>query len=122
MDATFQRYAFRLPYVKAGQAYALVLQGLTPPGTWYASLIDSVILRKIVPEPTPLSSMLLANATLSVAEGASLELDYPGTLELDTFKYAGIQHSGMFNAANSSFIQGEGSLLIKPKGTMILLQ
>ncbi len=122
MDTTFRRYAFRLPHVVAGQSYALVLQGLTPPGTWYASLIDSVILRKIVPEPTALDGKLLEKTKFALASGATLELDYPGVIELGEFSYGGIPRTGTLNAATTPYIRGSGSFLVKPKGAVLLLR
>ena len=122
MDTTFRRYAFRLPHVVAGQSYALVLQGLTPPGTWYASLIDSVILRKVEAEPAALSANAFAGAAIELASGTKLELDYAGIVELDVLSYAGHPFTGTLCATNTPFIRGAGYVLVKSKGTILLLQ
>ncbi len=88
-DRTFRRYAFRLPYVKAGQAYELVLQGLTPNTAWYASLIDSVILKKVNAQPAAFDGQAFASTVVALAAGTALELDYGGTAELDGVSYGG---------------------------------
>ena len=122
MDTTFRRYAFRLPYVEAGRAYGLLLQGLNSGGGWTASLVDKVILRKADAEPAAFDRKAFAEAAVSLAAGCKLELDYAGIVELDGLSYDGVPRTGSLNAVNTPFIRGAGSVLIKPKGAVLLLR
>ncbi len=62
------------------------------------------------------------SASIEVAEGAKLRLDFPGNLKLDTVKYAGRSYSGTLTAENCPFILGPGSLDVKPKGTVLIFR
>ena len=122
MDTTFRRYVFRLPYVEAGRAYGLVLQGLNSVGGWTASLIDAVVLSKADAEPAAFGGKAFARVVVSLAAGTRLELDYGGTVELDGLGYVGVPFTGMLSAANTPFIRGAGCVLVKPKGAVLLLR
>ena len=63
-----------------------------------------------------------ASASIEVAEGAKLRLDFPGTLKLDGLKYNGRSYSGTLTAENCPFILGPGSLDVKPKGTVLIFR
>ena len=62
------------------------------------------------------------SASIEVASGAKLRLDFPGNLKLDTVKYAGRSYSGTLTAENCPFILGPGSLDVKPKGTVLMVR
>ncbi len=62
------------------------------------------------------------SASIEVAEGAKLRLDFPGNLKLDTVKYAGRSYSGTLTAENCPFILGPGSIEVTPKGTVLLFR
>jgi hypothetical protein len=62
------------------------------------------------------------SASIEVAEGAKLRLDFPGNLKLDNVKYAGRSYSGTLTAENCPFILGPGSLDVKPKGTVLIFR
>lgn len=124
MSRGFKRYHFRLPYLKAGNSYSLVIQGLPIPGTMphCASLIDSVILRKVPVEPAAFGERDFAKTTVMLAADTKLELDYSGSVELYSLAYANASYHGTLSATNTPFIQGAGSIVIKPKGTMIRIR
>ena len=121
-DTAFRRYAFRLPYVRAGRAYGLVIQGLNSGGGRTASLIDSVMLRKADAEPAAFDEQVFAGTAIALAAGTVLELDYGSVLELDGLSYGGVPYTGWQCASNTPFIRGAGSVLVKPKGAVLLLR
>lgn len=124
MSRGFKRYHFRLPYVKAGNSYSLVIQGLPIPGTmpFCASLIDSVILRKVPVEPAAFGERDFAKAAFVLAADTKLELDYSGTVLVDRIAYAGTSYSGILSATTAPFIKGVGSVLVRPKGTIMTVR
>ena len=124
MSRGFKRYHFRLPYVKAGNSYSLVIQGLPIPGTmpFCASLIDSVILRKVPVEPAAFGERDFAKAAFVLAADTKLELDYSGTVLVDKIAYAGTSYSGILSATTAPFIKGVGSVLVRPKGTIMTVR
>ena len=63
-----------------------------------------------------------ASASIEVAEGAKLRLDFPGNLKLENVRYAGRSYSGTLTAENCPFILGPGSLEVTPKGTVFLFR
>ncbi len=63
-----------------------------------------------------------ASASIEVAEGAKLRLDFPGNLKLDNVRYVGRSYSGTLTAENCPFILGPGSLDVKPKGTVLIFR
>ena len=62
------------------------------------------------------------SASIEIAEGAKLRLDFPGNLKLDNVKYAGRSYSGTLTAERCPFLLGPGSLEVTPKGTVLFLR
>ena len=62
------------------------------------------------------------DTAIEVADGSKLRLDFPGTLKLDSLRYAGRSYSGTLTAENCPFILGPGSLDVKPKGTVLIFR
>lgn len=111
---------FRVP--AAGQ-YVLRIEGMTvAAGSDRLTRLDGVSVKKatdLAPDATP---DVPESASIEVAEGAKLRLDFPGNLKLDTVKYAGRSYSGTLTAENCPFILGPGSLEVSPKGTVLLFR
>lgn len=63
-----------------------------------------------------------AGATVELAAGTTLELDFDGEVALKGLSYAGHGRSGSLNAATCAFIRGAGSVYVQPKGTLLLLR
>ena len=62
-------------------------------------------------------------ATIEVADGATLALDYLGTNEVAFVRHAGRNYSGDINAQTCpAFITGVGALYVRPKGTVIMFR
>ncbi len=60
---------------------------------------------------------------LVLEDGSRLHLDYPGTQEVYSVRINGTGLSGEINRKNYPlFIKGIGTLIVKPKGTMIIIR
>jgi hypothetical protein len=126
-DATWRRYTFRLPYVKAGVAHSLVFEGLNSmayqlgTGTDHTSFLDDVRVEKqtaVGEAATPGSYRKLA---VHLTEGSKLALDFSGQTVFKEIRYNGSPYSGTLDASNTPFLTGAGSVYVSPKGTVVLL-
>ena len=120
-DYLYERYTFRLPYVKAGVSYLLALQGINSSGGDRSSAVDDVRVTRVpvmdayAPFPEGL--------TIDLAEGASLALDFAGTQPLHALRIGGRYVSGAVSAAtHPAAITGTGTLLLPNLGTLLTLQ
>lgn len=120
-DYLYERYTFRLPYVKAGVSYLLAFQGLNSAGGDRSSAVDDVrvtrlpVMNAYAPFPDGL--------TIELAEGASLALDFAGTQPLHALRIGGHYVSGTVSAAtHPAAITGAGTLLLPNHGTLLSLQ
>jgi len=120
-DYLYERYTFRLPYVKAGVSYLLAFQGLNSAGGDRSSAIDDVrVTRLAVAEayaPFP------EGLTIELAEGAKLTLDFAGTQPLHALRINGRHASGIVSAAtHPAAIVGTGMLQVPNAGTLLFLR
>ncbi|NLC80789.1 MAG: hypothetical protein GX748_06355, partial [Lentisphaerae bacterium] len=120
-DYLYERYTFRLPYVKAGVSYLLAFQGLNSAGGDRSSALDDVRVTRVpvmdayAPFPEGLA--------IDLAEGASLALDFAGTQPLHALRIGGRYVSGTVSAAtHPAAITGTGTLLLPNLGTLLTLQ
>jgi len=120
-DYLYERYTFRLPYVKAGVSYLLALQGLNSSGGDRSSAVDDVRVTRlpVMDAYAPFPEGL----TIELAEGASLALDFAGTQPLHALRIGGRYVSGTVSAAtHPEAITGAGTLLLPNLGTLLTLQ
>jgi hypothetical protein len=119
-------FAERVAYFRVPSAgnYTFRIEGtITTPNCDRMARLDAVSIRYVkdgtftddvpdVPE----------SASIEVADGAKLRLDFPGNLKLDNVRYAGRSYSGTLTAENCPFILGPGSIEVTPKGTVLLFR
>lgn len=120
-DYLYERYTFRLPYVKAGVSYLLALQGINSSGGDRSSAVDDVRVTRlpVMDAYAPFPEGL----TIELAEGASLALDFAGTQPLHALRIGGRYVSGTVSAAtHPEAITGAGALLLPNHGTLLTLQ
>ncbi|MDA3923312.1 MAG: hypothetical protein PF904_01270 [Kiritimatiellae bacterium] len=120
-DEFFRRHEFNFAITEAG-TYDIGLQGQrSEPAGDYNTMIDSVSLEKVdmaeIGEPIP------EDTTIELAAGTKLNLNYIGTLSVDTLRYNGTILTGTIsNETCPEFIYGSGVIYSSPKGTIIILQ
>ena len=88
---------------------------------WHSNggVLDGLVIEKVTAAAKP----SLPKAAVEIADGATLALDYIGTNEVDTVRYAGKGYSGEINAKTCpAFVTGQGSLFVQPKGTLIMFR
>lgn len=112
--------------VKQAGTYTFGLQGMavgtTFPGNDCNAMIDNVSIEKVEASTLHLPEIPQA-LTIEVASNAVLELNYIGTLQVDTVRYNGRAYIGLLNSTTCpAFISGQGQLDVKPKGSIILLR
>ncbi len=120
-DYLYERYTFRLPYVKAGVSYQLVFQGLNSAGGDRGSAIDDVRVTRltVAEEYVPFPEGL----TIELAEGAKLTLDFAGTQPLHALRINGRHASGTVSAAtHPAAITGTGTLQLPNLGSLLFLR
>ena len=118
----WKRYTFRTPLLKAGVPTELAFEGLNRGDTRdRASLIDEVSLERVADGAVP-DEAAFAGASVVLADGTALELDFDGTVELKGLSYAGHQKSGELNAANCAFIRGAGTVYVRSRGLNIIIR
>ena len=118
----WKRYTFRTPLLKAGVPAELAFEGLNRGDTRdRASLIDEVSLERVADGAVP-DEAAFAGASVVLADGTALELDFDGTVELKGLSYAGRQRSGELNAANCAFIRGAGTVYVRSRGLNIIIR
>ena len=73
---------------------------------------------------TVVSPTVPETARLYVAEGAMLNLDYPGTKVVKTLSLGGVHKpAGVYSAANCpGYLTGMGSVEVKPDGMVITIR
>ena len=120
-DYLYERYTFRLPYVKAGVSYLLAFQGLNSAGGDRSSAIDDVRVTRlaVAEEYVPFPEGL----TIELAEGAKLTLDFAGTQPLHALRINGRHVSGTVSAAtHPAAITGTGTLQLPNLGSLLFLR
>lgn len=120
-DYLYERYTFRLPYVKAGVSYQLVFQGLNSAGGDRSSAIDDVRVTRlaVAEEYVPFPEGL----TIELAEGAKLTLDFAGTQPLHALRINGRHVSGTVSATtHPAAITGTGTLQLPNLGSLLFLR
>lgn len=111
-------YFWRAP---AAGTYRLGFQ-ITLPAQDRSTLIDGVSL-------TPVGDTLLSETPdvpealeISVADGAELALDFPGTLKVERLRIAGRNYSGTVDASVApDVLSGTGKIEIKQRGFMLIV-
>ena len=83
-------------------------------------VLDGLVIEQVTPKAKP---TIPQAATIEVADGATLALDYLGTNEVAFVRHAGKNYSGDINAQTCpAFITGVGALYVRPKGTVIMFR
>ena len=88
---------------------------------WHSNggVLDGLVIEQVTPKSMP----TLPKAAIEITDGAKIALDYLGTNEVDTVRYAGKSYSGEINATTCpAFVTGQGSLFVQPKGTLIMFR
>ena len=88
---------------------------------WHSNggVLDGLVIERVTTKAKP----TLPKAAIEIADGATLALDYIGTNEVDTVRFAGRSYSGEINAQTCpAFITGQGALFVQPKGTLIMFR
>ena len=128
VDERWQRYSFRLPYVKAGQTCTLLFDGINSIYNQqglqddHASFIDDVRITKQKTLTETNSPGSFKNVVVNLEAGSTLDLDFAGQVEFNSIRYDGQSFSGVLDASNTSFLTGEGSVYVSPKGTLIMVK
>ncbi len=112
-----QKALFDLP--EAGD-YTLGIQGCAP-GEDRASNFDNVrIFHANFAKDAP---QLHEELSLVFDNGAKLALNFPGTQEVYSVKFDGVSLVGEINAAtHPDLIEGIGTLMVKPRGTILIIR
>lgn len=117
-DSQFRRYECLFGIVEAG-AYEIGFEGQA----WAdrTSLIDAVSVVKVNVDET--WSPFAKNTGLTVESGAKLQLNFIGTVKVDTLRYNGQTLTGLINnKTHSEFVLGAGTLYSPSKGSLLSLQ
>ena len=118
----WKRFSFRTPFLKAGVPFELAFEGLNQgDNVDRASVIDEVALERVDDGAAP-GADAFAGASVELAEGATLELDFIGTAELKDLVYAGRRRCGELNASNCPFIRGVGTVYVRPHGMKVIIR
>lgn len=118
----WKRFSFRTPFLKAGGQVELAFEGINHgDNTDRASVIDGVAFDRVDDGVTP-EAEVFAGASVELAEGAVLELDFDGVAQLQGLSYAGHAKSGELSAANCAFIRGAGAVFVRSRGLQILIR
>jgi len=127
-DETWKRYTFRLPYVKAGETYTLLFDGINSIYNQqglqddHASFIDDVRITKQATVNETDTPGTYKDVVVNLAAGSTLDLDFAGQIQFKDIWYDGQSYSGVLDASNTTFLAGEGSVYVSPKGTLIQIQ
>ena len=119
----FNEYSalFRVP---APGNYTLTLSGTAQDSahTDRRSYIDGVSVRKVVGAVADVPDVP-QKMKLSVAEGALLQLDFPGTLKTGPVTLGGVVYIGTIDAATfPDYVSGMGTLEAIPSGTIVIFR
>ncbi|HNX35704.1 MAG TPA: hypothetical protein PKM57_13820 [Kiritimatiellia bacterium] len=127
-DETWRRYAFRLPYVKAGVTNSLVFDGLNSMYNQlgladdHTSFIDDVRITKQTALKDEAAPGAYRSVAIRLVAGSKLALDFPGQMVFKELWYDGRSYTGTLDASNTAFLTGAGSVYVAPKGTIIRIQ
>lgn len=128
VDETWRRYTFRLPYVKAGETYTLLFDGINSIYNQqgllddHASFIDDVRITKQAAFDETGTPGAYKSVVVDLAAGSKLDLDFAGQVKVKELWYDGRLYSGVLDASNTTFLTGAGSVYVSPKGTLIRIQ
>ena len=110
--------------VPAAGTYTLKISGTAMDADYRdrRSYIDGVSVRKVVGTVADVPSVP-EKMRISVAEGARLQLDFPGTVKTGPVTLGGVVHVGTISAATCpDYISGMGTLEATSDGTMVLFR
>ncbi len=128
-NTNFVAHAFKFIVPSAG-TYKLGIQGCNnhvnplDGKVDRTSLLDGVGVTYVGEMMATNAPALPTNLSLNLNGGARLELDYPGTQEVFSVRFDGASiGSGYLNhTTHPDYIAGIGTLLVKPRGTVLLLR
>ena len=125
----FNEYAFTFAVPPEGGTYDVGFRGTS---VWSGdeanpvdrtTLVDAAWLSRVESER---DIDLPEHLKIEVAEGARLQLDFAGTNKIDSLRIAGKSYAGLVSVETYPelfpVIAGPGTLMITPKGTMILFR
>ena len=134
VDSTnYVEHTFLFRVDEAG-TYNFHLQGMSSPGTnwgWSSnrtandrmSLVDCVSIQPVDEADVPAESGLPHSATLAVAAGARVELEFRGTNRLNRVTLDGRSVTGLISAETfPEYFAGPGVFEVLPKGTLVLMR
>ena len=117
-DVAFRTYSFRLPVAAGTESRELLFRGLVAQPIF--SLIDDVRIERVSTSGT--DGLLPETATVTVAAGAKLELDFEGTLTVKGVTLGGLEKSRIISAATCpDYVTGAGALYTPAKGTVVTI-
>ena len=119
---TFRPYEYWMSVPAAGD-YTLRISGVVT-ASHGNSLVDDVSVVKMDGGLAAETPIVTKKTALEVASGATVALDFPGTLELDSVRLGGRSaRSGVISAAtHPDYFVGAGSIFVRPKGTAIYMR
>jgi hypothetical protein len=120
-DAASDRFVRHegVAFVPSRGRYTLSLRGTYR--TYYYPMFDDIRLENVV-ECADAAPSLPKTLAISLADGATLDLDYIGTNRIDRLEVAGAVLIGVVSAENCPAVTGTGALEILPKGTMLIVR
>jgi len=114
--------------------YDFHLQGMSSPGTnwgWPSNrtandrmaLVDCVSIRPVGEADVPTESGLPQSATLAVAAGSRVELEFRGTNRLNRITLDGQNVTGPISSkTHPEYFSGPGVFEVLPKGTLVIMR
>ena len=125
----FNEYAFLFTLPPEGGTYDVGFRGTSVWGGDEAAKVDRTTLVDaawLCRVETDRDIDLPEHLKIEVAEGARLQLDFAGTNKIDSLRIAGKSYEGLVSAETYPelfpVLAGPGTLMITPKGTMILFR
>ena len=119
---TFRPYEYWMSIPAAGD-YTLRISGVVT-SNHGNSLVDEVSVVKMDGGLAAQVPTVSSDMALEVASGATVALDFPGTLELDSVQLGGRSAGcGFLSAAtHPDYFVGTGTIFVRPKGTVIYMR
>jgi hypothetical protein len=119
---TFRPYEYWMAVPAAGD-YTLRISGVVT-SNHGNSLVDEVSVVKMDGGLAAQVPTVSSDMALEVASGATVALDFPGTLELDSVQLGGRSAGcGFLSAAtHPDYFVGTGTIFVRPKGTVIYMR
>ena len=117
--ADFHPIEIRLPYLTAG-AHTLRFSGSSDAGvrdTAQSRISDVVV--------TPLATGAMpdwSETEFDLSGGAQFYADFPGTKKVKKLRVNGTSQIGEFNSSNSNFVVGNGTIVVTPSASMIIMR